>query len=90
MQRISTRPMKKVVLAGILVVIGVLALGFAPLVPWSAPRTAGSDYLAVQVSPSWYLLKCGTAYNIGLVHAQSGKVDGLYPGLHWYCLNSTS
>jgi hypothetical protein len=38
MQRISTRPMKKVVLAGILVVIGVLAFGFAPLVPWSDPE----------------------------------------------------
>jgi hypothetical protein len=53
-------------------------------VPWSTPVVIDA-YFTANVSPSYYLFKCGIVFNVGTASIENEQVDVALPGAHWLC-----
>ena len=70
--------------AGILIIVGFPIFVFAPILTYNTP-VIGDTYFRAQVSPSYYLLKCGMTYGLATVYTENGQVVNDHVGARWLC-----
>jgi hypothetical protein len=77
---------KRLGYVGILIAVVAFAFMFAPIIPWRTPVNVDA-YFTAQVSPSYYLFRCGVAYNVATVYTENGQVILDSQGAQWTCLH---
>ena len=76
---------RRIYAGGILIVAAAaLAFIFAPVIPFTTPVVVDS-YFSAQVSPSYYLFRCGVVYNLATVFTENGQVMVGMPGPSLIC-----